>query len=482
MRPTVVHVIQTLSRGGAARSLLTTAAAASAVESTIVSLLPADRLMTAKAADAGLPVLEALSRASLDAALEAADVVHVHFWNSPELYEFLRAGLPPVRLAVWVHVAGDTPPQVVTPELVEVSDVVVASTPHTAALPVVREPTAVIVAAADTTRLPGVEPKPHPTFNVGYIGTVDFAKMHPRYVDLSASVDVPGVRFVVCGGGNAFATLEAQALRLGAGDRFDFRGYVEDIGQVAAELDVFGYPLAPGNYSTSDLVLQEMMGAGVPPVVLPYGGAHDLVRHGETGLVARDEAEYPRAIEYLHARPEERARLGRNAREHAGRAWRPAESARRWTAIYRDLLGVPKRRRTWPGATASERFRGADAFVESLGGTAPEFAISLAAADEQAAIEAERRIAAAPPVVSSAGGGGVLHYRLHYPDDGYLRLWAGLVLGAESRHVLAAAELKRAYELGCDGPRVLRYLARSAERIGASDLARRALDDSAART
>jgi glycosyltransferase involved in cell wall biosynthesis len=417
--------------------------------------------MRTQATAAGLELLECVTGARLRHVLEGADVVHVHFWNSPELYRFLRGPLPPVRIAVGICIAGDSPPQVVTPQVVAFADAIVATSPHTAALPVFAQPPRVIVNATDSTRLTAARPLRNTSFTVGYVGTVDFAKMHPRYVELSASVDVPGVRFVVCGSGDGFRAVAEQAVRLGVRDRFELRGYVEDVGSVLAELDVLGYPLAPGNYSASDLTLQEAMSSGVPPVVLPYGGTHRLVRDGWNGLVAGDESEYPRLVERLYANVEERTRLGRNARASA-RSWGAAHVARGWAEVYDGLLSQPKRARPWPGPSV----RGAAAFVESLGGTAPEFAASLAASDEDTAIEAERLIAAAPPVVTSAGGGGLLHYRRAYPDDGHLRLWAGLVLEAAGRHVLAAAEFKRARELGCEGRRVEDYFSRTAAALG----------------
>jgi len=260
------------------------------------------------------------------------------------------------------------------------------------------------------------------------------------------------------------ALLIAHALVYWFGDRlrnrFDLRGYVEAIAPVLAELDVFGYPLAPGNYSTSDLALQEAMRAGIPPVVLPHGATRRLVEHGVTGLVARDEAEYPRAIEHLHANPAVRLRLGRNAREAHTRA--PADVSAEWEAVYVELLERPKRPRP-----ASLR-GGAQAFVASLGGSAPEFAASLAGTGTE---EAERRIAAAPQALASAAAGGVLHYRHRYPSDAHLRLWSGLILGEAGKHVLAAAELKAACDLGCDAPRVRAHLARAAAAIGAPEVA-----------
>ena len=455
----VVHVIQCLSRGGAGRALLALAAATPDVESSVVSLLAADPLMRSRAEEARIEVLEAPEPAVLRSTLEQADVVQVHFWNTPELYELLRAGLPPCRLAVWAHVAGDTAPQVLTSQVVDLADIVVVTASRTAQLPVFREPPLVAPGDFDPGRLSDSEPRPHATFNVGYVGTLDFGKLNPSFVELTAAIDVPGVRFVVCGSGDASAAIARETAE---DERFELRGYVEDIGSVLAELDVFGYPLARGNYSTSDLALQEAMSVGVPPVVLPYGAAASLVEDRVTGLVARDEAEYARAVERLFRDPAERLRLGRNAREQA----RPGKAAAAWARVYDGLMELPKGPRRRLGSAT-----GAAAFVESLGGEAPEFAVSLFATVDEAAEDAERLIAAATPVMASAGGGGVLHYRRHYPADGYLSLWAGLVLEGAGRHVLAAGEYSRARKLGCDAPRVARYLARAASAAGAVGVA-----------
>jgi hypothetical protein len=146
----VTHVIQAFSRGGAGRALLSLAAGMD----TIVSLGAIDPLMRARAEAAGATVLDGAGRVP---ALDATDVVLVHFWNTPELYEFLRGGLPPVRLAVWAHVAGNSPPQVVTREVVGLADVFAVTATATASLPVFAGPPPVIRPAPDPSRRAGAE-------------------------------------------------------------------------------------------------------------------------------------------------------------------------------------------------------------------------------------------------------------------------------------------------------------------------------------
>ncbi len=466
MQPTVLHVIQCLSRGGATRSLIAAARATAqfGIGHRVVSLeVPADGSIEL-AGRAGLAVIARPDVEMLQAELAHADIVHAHFWNTPELYALLSGPLPPMRLLLYCEVAGDHPPQALTRELVEFADLTVVASPYTAELPCFRDApeTEVIPAVSAWEHMRGFQPRPHTSFNVGYIGTVDFAKMHPRMAALCAAVDVPDARFIVCGSGDAFKSLSHQASALGVRDRFDLRGFVEDVKSVFEQLDVFGYPLCPENYSAAELVLQEAMYCGIPPVVLPYRGASRLVDHGRTGLIAEDENAYIRAIEWLHSHPRERRRLGRAAADHARRTWRLEEVAAQWLAAYERLAAEPKRARTWivrpgPGVT---RARGAALFVQSLGDKASEFATSLTVSDPDEVAAAEETIAAATPGLASADAGGVLHWRRRHPRDPWLRLWAGLVLYGQRRRALAAAEFNGAIRLGLDEPRVRRYLER----------------------
>jgi glycosyltransferase involved in cell wall biosynthesis len=440
MRPRVLHVIQRVSRGGAGRSLAFVAESVSGFEHRVLSLDPG-------------PGTDEIRRE-----LAAADLVHVHFWNTPALYALLDGELPPMRLLLWPHVGGGSAPHAVTQQLVAYADATVASTPYTLHLPALPA-MPVIPACGGWERVAGTRRIPHSGFNVGYIGTVDFAKMHPRYVAMSAAVEIPGVKFPVYGAGGALGALAEQAEALGVAERFELRGWVDDIRPALGSLDVFGYPLREDNYSASELVLQEAMYAGVPPVVLPYGGAPLSVDHRRTGLVAADEDDYARSIETLHRSEALREQLGRAAREHARRAWAPEAIAERWKDVYRRLLAKPKAER---GAQLFGGLEGAALFARTLGDSAPQFERSLTASDTAEQLEAERAIVASSPALASPDAGGVLHYRRRYPDDAHLRHWSGLVLLGQGRSALAAGEFKAAMDLGFDHGRASIYLARAA--------------------
>jgi glycosyltransferase involved in cell wall biosynthesis len=481
----VLHVIQRLSSGGAARALIAAAkysAQTSSFGHSVISLSPADRGGLELASQAGLKVLSPNVFSEVFGALADADIVHFHYWNSPELNDLWSRRLPPMRSLVWSEVNGQHPPHLITREVIDMADIFVAASPVTLELDLVKsmgcEKTDLVFAGADFARLDDISAEDHAAFNIGYIGTIDFAKMHPKFVAMSADVDVPNAHFILCGAGKAIRALKEQIRDLGNEARFEILDYVQDIRRVLARLDVFGYPLSEDNYSASELVLQEVMYAGVPSVVLPFGGAAHLIVHGETGLVAEDEREYARAIESLYHHPDERARLGRNAAVRAKQLFGARNCAKKFNRIYAQLLRRPKgARRSSSGDLAAIAIeqgssnRGAALLVRSLGDRGGDFRASLAAVEEHEVLAAEARISSTAP----AFGDCILDYRNHFPTDKYLALWSGLVLLNRERPALAAAALRRAIELGCDHWRAQWYFARAARAAGATAVAETAL-------
>ena len=254
----VLHIIQVfVSQSGAALSMMATAKYSlrrGDLQQTIIPLQPPDPAAVEMAKKIGMGMSD---RNTILRDMENADIVHLHFWNNPQMYEFLRSELPAMRLLVTLHIGGYHPPQILTKALVDYADFVQATSPYTYEHPVFQNlppdvrlrKTGMIYSTTDFDRFSDLHPRPHNTFNVGYIGTVNFDKMHPNYVPMSAQINIPNVRFIVCGNGIQ-NYLQNQARQLGVADRFEFRGYVQDIKSVIETLDIFGYPLCKDNYST----------------------------------------------------------------------------------------------------------------------------------------------------------------------------------------------------------------------------------------
>lgn len=472
----VLHLIPRLSFGGPTQCLLAMVRQSRRLgpfDHEAIGLRSSSDGVRRTLTNEALPSVEDLPQAEVMAAVAAADIVLLHFWNTPEVDALLRAEWPPARLALWSHVAGDSPPQLVTPELIAFADLTLATTPYSLELPAFADAESgragVLWAGIDQSRFSMLAPRPHSTFNIGYVGLVDDVKLNRSFVAMSAAARIPNARFIVCGDGSALRRLEREAREAGLRDCFQLRGWVRDVAPVLLELDVLGHPLSPDSSASVECAVQEAMSAGVVPVAFGPRPLRHLICHGQTGLLVRTESEYSESLEHLAAHPLERQRLATNARAWAAVHFDAANTARAFNEIFSSLVVRPRRSRRWARLGGTHRSAGADRFLHWLGPIAPPFVTSLTSASPADVVVAEEAIAGSSAPVSSIGGGGILHYRTAYPDDPYLRLWAGLVLERSGHSALATAEFYRSRWLGLPAWRVDRYLRRAAARAGASE-------------
>lgn len=154
-----------------------------------------------------------------------------------------------------------------------------------------------------------------PLVVVGYVGSL--RKRHDVR-RLAALAAVPGIRPVIIGDGPQRGWLEE---RLPAAK---FLGELPtgDLTAVLPSLDVLVHP---GEQETCCHALREAAASGVPVVAPRSGGARDVVRSLETGLLydPTDEHALARAVASI-AGDRHRALLGARARELADRTWRDA--------------------------------------------------------------------------------------------------------------------------------------------------------------
>lgn len=436
----VVHVSYGLDRGGASRGMVEMCRASGEVGPVRHRILTLSRPRADVLAETRRAGIEVLPQPDdLAAELAAADVVQVEYFNHPLISEFLASFRVPARLLVWCHVAGDAPPNIITRGLAEFADLLVTTSEYSRRLPALASLPNVRYVHAPTSRARAESLSALPAGRgagdtIGYVGTVDFAKMHRHFVRMHCAIDLPSARVVVCGGeayrdSETIATLKAEATALGRSELFEFRGYLERITEAFGEFDVYGYPLCPGNYASAELNLQEAMFAAVPPVVFGDGAVGKMVADGRTGYVVGTEREYAAAVTRLLSNPPERRRLGLAARAHALATFGALDAGRRMNALYDELLPTPKRSRRWSFGHFGEQVKhtGAATFLAALGEFAQPYAQALSA-DPEVRREGERavRSMSAHPTMASSGFGSVWHYCKYFSGDPTLRHWAAL--------------------------------------------------------
>ena len=405
----------------------------------VLSLEYANERALSAARSPGFPLQDKMSRhpEEILAAMAAADVVLIHWWNHPLLYAFLvRETLPPARIIFWSHVSGFHAPYVFSETLLHYPDLFVFTSPLSLDAPEVknlpessRKTLRVIWSTGGIDHVAAVRPRPHRGFKVGYLGTVDYSKMHPNFLKMSSRANLPDAQFIVCGGPGE-KEIQEESRHYEAGKRFTFVGQVDDITPYLSEFDVFGYPLAPYHWGTCEQALGESMAAGVPPVVLANRAEGYIVEDGVTGIVAGDEDAYARALEELYRNPELRRRLAGNAREAAAKLFSLDLMASRWEQVFDEILSLPKTARNWRGSYRGQSVSAHRIFLESLGDYGKEFICSLQAGnekDQQAAREGIKKLCASSYLWRSNTRGTPHHYHNFFPEDNFLKLWSGFL-------------------------------------------------------
>lgn len=351
-RPTkVLHITDCLSKGGAGRGLIGVAKYSAHLgnhQHECISVKPLIDGVVSEGVTEGLKVHAAPGLDDIRRLIESADIIHWHWWED---FPLMRADLPRKPTVVWCAVSGEYPPNELTRQVVDFADIMVISTPLTRDLPAIRSlpemerqrKVRVILESPDFERILPIERIPHDTFNIGWVGDICPGRYNKRFIDISRQINIPNVRFLICGEGPQKLAATQEAIRLGVEDRFQFLGYQEDMRRMFGLFDLYGYLLDEKTYADGELNLQEAMAAALPIVILPYGGPTRTILHNSNGLVAYSERDYQEYIEFLYRHPEESERLGNNAREYCLREFGAGNAARKFNRVYREVLEVCRR-------------------------------------------------------------------------------------------------------------------------------------------
>lgn len=124
---------------------------------------------------------------------------------------------------------------------------------------------------------------------IGAVGRMAPVKNHALLIDafdrLAARKGQDDLHLLIVGGGECRPEIEARAARSQAASRIHFTGWVEDLREAYAAIDV----LALTSFNEGmPVAVMEAMAAGVPVVSTRAGGVIDLIVSGENGLLVDD--------------------------------------------------------------------------------------------------------------------------------------------------------------------------------------------------
>lgn len=249
--------------------------------------------------------------------IQAADIVQLEFWNHPATTAALCTHpLPPMRLLVWCHISGLHFPKVPGNLLATAGRFLFTSACSLGAWPTKPPHTDVVSSGGGMDELPPVPIRPsRRPLSAGYIGTLNFSKLHPEFVGFADAVQNPAFRIRMIGDEINREILEDECRRRGRPNLLQFCGYRPEVAAELAQLDILVYLLNPLHYGTAENTLLEAMAMGVVPIVLDNPAERHIVRDGQTGLIVRTREELANAVTWLEAHPQERVRIGTAAAE-----------------------------------------------------------------------------------------------------------------------------------------------------------------------
>lgn len=161
-------------------------------------------------------------------------------------------------------------------------------------------------------------------------------------VFLRALAKIPQARGLIVGGalfGEEEYAKQIQNLvkELGIESRVHFAGHVNDVARAMAACDVVAHcSTAPEPFGR---VIVEAMLAGTPVIASDGGGAKEIVRHGETGLLMPigDVDALAAAMEFYLADPERSGQMAQRARESAERDFSTESATQKFRQIVLSL-------------------------------------------------------------------------------------------------------------------------------------------------
>jgi glycosyltransferase involved in cell wall biosynthesis len=300
--------------------------------------------------DSGCEVIVAPDLARLNELVSLADIVQLEWWNHPATIEALcRMASQPMRLLVWCHVSGLYSP-IIPPKLMEASGRFLFTSPCSfEAIEVsgiagrMGNRLSVVSSGGGFEGFPRIKEDDKAPISVGYLGSLNFAKLHPNYVDFLSAVNLPDFKVRLIGDLLNRELLQVQSNDAGRPGMLDFRGYTTDVAGELSAINVLAYLLNPRHYGTAENALLEAMAMGIVPVVLDNPAERSIVEHLSTGLIVRSPSEFADALAWLANNPLNRSRIGMQAAAMVRERYIPERTEAAFRGHYEEVLREDKR-------------------------------------------------------------------------------------------------------------------------------------------
>lgn len=378
---------------------------------------------------AGAEVLMAPSMERICEEMTQCDVLIVHWWDHPVMAEFL-AEFPdiPVRLALWVHISGCSYPALPY-RFLDKAQAVFFTTPYSYENPEwsekerrsIQEKSCVIYGSG-LLRPPVRKQRSircQAPYCIGYAGTFARSKIHPDFVRACSMVleKIPDTRFLLAGDLNKDSWIIKEAETLGIADHFIFLGYVENMETFWNQIDVFGYPLNPQHFGTTENVILEAMCARVPVVLLNQAAEKYIVTHKVDGILADGVKDYVAWLIHLHRDASLCASLGEQAAKRVNKVFNHALVVQNFQSASIQLRNKRKRPVSFEDVLGKKP---ADWFFSALPSPLSQ-KLQQIQGGEMSEVDERTCIDCLPFILKEKSKSSIPHFARTFPEDAVLK-------------------------------------------------------------
>ena len=363
-----------------------------------------------------------------------ADILQVEFWNHPQIYEFLTSfKIPRSRLIVCSHISGFVRPQIINKNIINFADIFLSTSQALKQHPLFKTKKNInnlkklrfVKFPIDFERFKDIKKKKHNGFNVTYIGTLDYHKLHRDFLKMSDAIKIPKINFLICG--DAKSEIEKESKKYSK-KKFKFLGQIKDVKKILEITDVFGYPLNKNHYGTGEQALLEAMYAKIPVVTFSNYAERAIIQNNKNGFLVKDFKTYKDTIEDLYNDKKKRNKIGSNAHKTILERYSHRDCFNNLEKIYKQLMLKNKKLRVFKSLISrNKKYYGSELFAESLGNKKNEFIKSLKNNGKSIEIKVNNIIKSTEIELKSKTKGSLFQYLYYFPKDPYLNFWAGLI-------------------------------------------------------
>lgn len=360
--------------------------------------------------------------------ISSSDLLQIEWWHHPLLPGFLNSiGSFDSRIVVWSHVSGlyfpSIPREFLTfPDLFLFSTPVSMNCPHLSS-----EIRKTNKKSIDTVHSSGgfedfpIIQRSQPTLPLkcGYVGTYNFAKLHPQIIQYLETAKHINFTMDFYGDLTAAEDLTGQMAISNCYDkRIRLNGYVENPSAVLAELNVFIYLLNPNHYGSTENALLEAMASGVVPIVMNNPVERSIVTHNKTGFIVNNPHEFVSALDFCANNLDEILQMAQTCTKEIRERFSLQETEKKLRKHYLDLIRSPKRQYNFCELFGNNP---SDWFFFALGEYADCFQ-----ADKQELMESRRKRLSCP-IFYEKTKSSIHHFYHYYPESKQLERWVDLI-------------------------------------------------------